>query len=62
MFDYDKRQLYYQLKNNKSNNMVGGGNNINRFFECENKKIIIDFYKEKCLDLPFINKEYKSLN
>ena len=62
LFDYDKRQLYYQLKNKKTNNMVGGGSCINKFFKCENKKIIIDFYKEKYLDLPFISKDYKSID
>ena len=62
LFDYEMRQLYYQLK--KNNNMVGGGskNNIDKFFECENKKIIIDFYKEKCFDLDFISNDYKSIN
>tara|TARA_B110000902_G_C14097290_1_gene509270 strand:+ start:333 stop:572 length:240 start_codon:yes stop_codon:yes gene_type:complete len=63
LFDYDKRQLYYQLKQ-PNKNMVGGGerNNIDNFFKCENKKIIIDFYKVKYLDIPFINKDYKSIN
>ena len=59
LFDYEMRQLYYQLKN--SNNMKGGGNNLNKFFNCSNKKIIIDFYKSKCLDLPFIDRNYKCI-
>ena len=62
LFDYDMRQLYYQLKNKK--NMIGGNDSddIDNFFKCSNKKIIIDFFKEKCLDLPFINKDYKCIN
>mgnify|MGYP006087531229 FL=1 len=58
LFDYEMRQLYYQLKNN----MNGGGDNLNNFFICKNKKIIIDFYKQKCMTIPFIDIKYKCID
>lgn len=60
LFDYDKRKLYYQLKN-KQNNGVQSGGCIDKFFNCENKKIILDFYKKNDIDINFIKSNYKDI-
>lgn len=60
LFDYDKRKLYYQLKSKKENlNQTGGC--IDKFFKCENKKIILKFYKKNDIDIQFINSNYESI-
>ena len=62
LFDYEKRQLYYQLTNNNDNNMKGGGNsNVEKFFKCNNKKYIIDSFKNKYFNVKFINDTYHEL-
>ena len=60
LFDYDKRKLYYQLKNKQENlNQTGGC--IYKFFKCENKKIILNFYKKNDIDIEFINSNYENI-
>lgn len=52
LFDYQKRKLYYQLKNN---------NSINKFIKCNNKKIIINkSYINDC-NFSYIDNNYKSI-
>lgn len=60
LFDYDKRKLYYQLKSKKKNSNQTGGC-IDKFFKCENKKIILNFYKKNDIDIDFINNNYENI-
>lgn len=60
LFDYEKRQLYYQLTNKKNDNMNGGGKDkLTKFFKCNNKKYIVDSYKNKYFNIEFIDSNYQ---
>lgn len=58
LFDYQKRKLYYQLNNN---NIMKGGNCIECFVKCNNKKYIIDQYNKNNCDVNFIDDTYGKL-
>tara|TARA_B100000768_G_C11281521_1_gene378909 strand:+ start:682 stop:915 length:234 start_codon:yes stop_codon:yes gene_type:complete len=61
LFDYDKRKLFYQLSNKQQDNIQNGGC-INKFFQCDNKKIILNFYKKNDIQIDFINSKYENID